>query len=116
MNQFKKTVQSRSDLYNNYIKLINGILGLTEKQVLVLSKIMELEESTPINKKLFSKENRNEIIESCHINECNLSTYLTLFKAKDILVGSIGQWSTNSSLFPVIDNNEIKVIFNITQQ
>jgi len=114
MNQFKKIVNQRYSLYNEFVKQINGILGLTPKQVLVLSKIMELSESTPNNRKLLDKENRSEIIEVCQIDECNLSTYLTLFKSKKIIVGLPGNnWIVNPTIFPVIDNNEIKLIFNI---
>lgn len=74
---------------------------------------MELEESTPINKKLFSKQNRNEIIDTCQIDECNLSTYITLFKSKGILVDISGIWSVNSMIFPNINNNKIQITFNI---
>ena len=117
MNQFQKKVQTRNNLYNEYAKLLNSLLGLTDKQVLVLSKLFELSDTTPMNKSLLCKDNRREIMEICSINECNLSTYLTLFKNKYILQGvgipPTNKWIINSSLKPSIINNEVQVIFKI---
>jgi hypothetical protein len=100
-------------LYNEYTKLLNSLLGLTDKQVLVLSKLFELNESTPNNKSLLCKDNRNEIIDSCSINECNLSTYLTLFKNKNILVQDGNKWIIYTNIKPLIVNNELQVNFKI---
>jgi len=117
MNQFQKKVQTRNNLYNEYAKLLNSLLGLTDKQVLVLSKLFELNESTPNNKSLLCKDNRHEIMESCTINECNLSTYLTLFKNKHILQGvgvpPTNKWIIHNNIRPSIVNNELQVTFKI---
>lgn len=113
MNQFQKVVQQRQQLYNEYTKLINSLLGLTPKQVLVLSKLFELTESTPFNKKLLSRNNRLEILSGCEINECNLSTYLTEFKDKGILVKTKDQWFINSDLIPKFDNSTCRLVFTI---
>jgi hypothetical protein len=116
MNQFQKKVQVRCELYNEYTKLLNSLLGLTDKQVLVLSKLFELHDTTPMNKHLLCKDNRREIMESCSINECNLSTYLTVFKQKGILFRATENrnwvWYITRSLCPRI-NNGIEVNFKI---
>jgi hypothetical protein len=113
MNQFQKKVQLRQNLYNEYTRLLNNLLGLTDKQVLVLSKLFELNDSTPITKSLLCKDNRHEIIDSCSINECNLSTYLTLFKNKGILVQEYNKWIIYTNIKPLIVDNQLQVNFKI---
>ncbi len=113
MNQFQKKVQIRNNLYNEYTKLLNSLLGLTDKQVLVLSKLFELNDTSSINKSLLCKDNRHEIIDSCNINECNLSTYLTLFKNKNILIQEGSIWKLYQGLKPLIYDNRIEVTFKI---
>jgi hypothetical protein len=113
MNQFQKKVLQRQQLYNEYTKLLNSLLGLTDKQTLVLSKLFELNDITPINKSLLNRDNRHEIIESCNINECNLSTYLTLFKNKNVLVQEGSVWKLYQGLKPLIYDNGLQVTFKI---
>lgn len=114
MNQFKKTVSQRSNLYNEYSTILNSLLGLTPKQSLVLAKLFELTETTSIRRKFLDKNNRREIEETCNIDECNLSTYLTIFKQKDILVKINNQWILNQNIVPSIYNNQLEVTFKIT--
>lgn len=114
MNQFKKTVLQRSNLYNEYTSILNGLLGLTPKQSLVLSKLFELNDTTPSTKSLLNKDNRREIEESCSIDECNLSTCLTLFKSKNLLVQENKLWRIYSGIRPNIYNNKLEIIFNIS--
>lgn len=113
MNQFKKSVTQRQQLYNEYTKIINGLLGLTNKQALVLSKLFELSDSTPITKSLLNKDNRKEVLESCSIDECNLSTYLTLFKSKEILVQEGSNWVIYKGIKPVVYNNTMEIVFKV---
>ena len=113
MNQFQKVVQQKHQLYSEYARAINCLLGLTPKQVVVFSKLLELTDSTPFNKKLLSRENRIEIFETCEINDCNLSTFLTEFKDKGVLVKVKDSWIINKSLIPIIDDNTCKLVFTI---
>jgi len=113
MNQFQKKVQLRNQLYSEYSKLLKSLLGLTDKQVLVLSKLFELSDTTPLLTSLLCKNNRREIMESCSINECNLSTYLTLFKDKELLVWDGSRWIIFDKIKPYIVNNRLQVTFKI---
>ncbi len=114
MNQFKKTVQSRSNLYNEYSTILNSLLGLTPKQSLVLAKLFELNDTTPSTKSILNKDNRRDIEESCNIDECNLSTYLKLFKSKNLLIQEGNLWKIYSGIKPIIYNNEMEITFRIT--
>lgn len=113
MNQFKKTVSQKQNLYNEYTILLNSLLGLTPKQVLVLSKLFELNDTTPSNKSLINRDNRLDIMDMCSIDECNLSTYLTLFKSKNILVQEDGKYKLYQGIKPLIYDNHIEVTFII---
>jgi len=114
MNQFKKVVPLRLNLYSEYTTILNSLLGLTPKQTLVLAKLFELTETTSITRKFLDKDNRREIEESCNIDECNLSTYLTLFKQKGILVKIKDQWILNQNIVPSIYDNQLEVIFKLS--
>jgi predicted transcriptional regulator len=113
MNQFQKVVQQKQQLYSEYARAINCLLGLTPKQVAVFSKLLELTDSTPFNKKLLNRENRLEIFETCGIDDCNLSTFLTKFKDKGVLVKVKDSWVVNKSLTPIIDDDVCKLVFTI---
>lgn len=114
MNQFKKTVSLRQNLYNEYTTILNSLLGLTPKQSLVLAKLFELNDITPSNKTLLNKHNRRDIEESCNIDECNLSTYLKIFKSKNLLVQEGSVWKLYSGIKPLIYDNQLEVTFKIT--
>ena len=113
MNQFKKSVQLKSNLYNEYTIILNSLLGLTNKQVLVLSRLFELNDTTPITKSLLNRDNRLDIIDICNIDECNLSTYFKLFKTKGIIIKESGKYKLYEGIKPLIHDNHIEMIFKI---
>jgi hypothetical protein len=90
------------------------LLDLTPKQSLVLAKLFELNDTTPSTLSLLNKQNRREIEESCSIDECNLSTYLTVFKSKNLLIQEGKIWKIYPGIKPNIYNNQLEIIFNIS--
>lgn len=81
--------------------------------MLVLSKLFELNDTTPSTKSLLCKENRRDIEEICNIDECNLATYLKIFKGKNLLVQEGNIWRIYSAIRPLIYNNQMEITFKI---
>lgn len=84
MNKLVKTV-SKTELLVEFLKSLNGILNLTDRELELLTCFVELDVNTPklpnITKNVISTENRKYIKRTLGITPDNLSRYITKFKA-----------------------------------
>lgn len=114
MNKFIKSVK-RSKLYQEYIRSINGLLNLTEKEILVLTKIIQLDVSyvklTGIPKNVVNTVNRRYLISKLGISKENLSRMIRILKNKQLLIANSdsGEIIVNRALIPDIINDRIQV-------
>lgn len=88
MNKLVKSV-SKTDLLMEFLKSLNGILDLTDRELELLAAFIELDVNTPklpnINKNVISTENRKYIKRTLGITPDNLSRYIAKFKNLGIL-------------------------------
>lgn len=114
MNKFIKSVK-RSKLYQEYIRSINGLLNLTEKEILVLTEIIQLDVSyvklTSIPKNVVNTVNRRYLISKLGISKENLSRMIRILKNKQLLIANSdsGEIIVNRALIPDIINDRIQV-------
>jgi predicted transcriptional regulator len=114
MNLLKKKV-SKSILFSEYTKILNGVLQLSNREAEVFSFLLQKDsvgDSTNIN----TKEIRAEIIKTYNISEANLSRYLGVIKNKGLIIrGQTGKWVINDLVRPVIKDNvfELKFVLEI---
>lgn len=114
MNKFIKSVK-RSKLYQEYIRSINGLLNLTEKEILVLTEIIQLDVSyvklTGIPKNVVDTVNRRYLISKLGISKENLSRMIRILKNKQLLIANSdsGEIIVNRALIPDIINDRIQV-------
>jgi hypothetical protein len=114
MNTLTKNV-SKDTLFAEYTKIINGVLGLSEREAQVFSFLLMVDsegERTSVN----SKETRKRIINTTGISAANLSRYLGVLKDNRLLVrGSTGKWVINDIVRPVIIDGmfELKFILKV---
>lgn len=114
MNKFIKSVK-RSKLYQEYIRSINGLLNLTEKEILVLTEIIQLDVSyvklTGIPKNVVNTANRRYLISKLGISKENLSRMIRILKNKQLLIANSdsGEIIVNRALIPDIINDRIQV-------
>ena len=114
MNKFIKSVK-RSKLYQEYIRSINGLLNLTEKEILVLTEIIQLDVSyvklTGIPKNVVNTVNRRYLISKLGIQKENLSRMIRILKNKQLLIANSdsGEIIVNRALIPDIINDRIQV-------
>lgn len=103
MSQFVKLVK-RNNLLREYVGVLNGYLGLTDRQSQVLSELLNL--SLTMKGSILSKGTRRAIIDKTGVGYCNLSSILTLLKMKGVLVkDSESGWRVQEQYLPQVDND-----------
>lgn len=114
MNKLVKTV-SKTDLYKEFLKSLNGILDLTDRELELLATFIEIDINTPklpnISKNVISTENRKYIRKVLGITPDNLSRYITKFKNQGILVkGRVeDEVMVSKALVPEIIGDRVQV-------
>lgn len=120
MNKLVKTVTKDTLIYE-FLKSINGILGITERELELLAKLVEFDvtydPSSGESKNVCSSKNRKIIKQNLGITPDNLSRYLTKFKNKGILIKGKAddELFVNKILIPEIikDRVQLTIIFKI---
>ena len=74
----------------DYLKLINGILGLSVKEIEVLSSFMDLSYSSMCDTK-----DRKKIIDKFNLK--NINVYIKTFKDKKLIKPVPGKWGVYSA-------------------
>ena len=114
MNKLVKGV-SKTDLYNEFLKSLNGILDLTDRELQLLSTFIQLDINTPklpnISKNVISTENRKYIRKTLGITPDNLSRYITKFKNQGLLVkGRVeDEVMVNKALIPEVIGDRVQI-------
>ena len=114
MNKLVKTVK-RSDLYKTFLNSMNGILGLTNRELQLLETMVSMELSAEEHKEwdnIIGTESRKYIHETMGIGFDNLSRYIAKFKNKGILVSDKydkDRMNVNKALIPEIIGDRIQI-------
>lgn len=114
MNKLVKTV-SKKDLNYEYLNTLNGILKLTDRQLELLAKLVELDmahdydEDGDIN--VISTTNRKLIHNELDFAYDNLSRYIKSLKKKGYLIKNKTQdgWMVNPILKPEIVKDRVQI-------
>lgn len=122
MNKLVKSV-SKADLNTEFLKSLNGILDLTDRELELLATFIAIDINPPklpnISKNVISTENRKYIRKVLGITPDNLSRYITKFKNQGILVkGKIeDEVVVNKALIPEIigDRVQITIILRVNK-
>ena len=114
MNKLVKSVPKK-DLISEFLHSLNGILGLTERELQVMAALINFdinyEEQPNINKNVANTENRRWIIKNLGVTKDNLCRYLKRMKEKGLLkVGTAeDELTVNRALIPDIINDRIQI-------
>lgn len=122
MNKLVKTIDKK-DLYFEFLTSLNGILQLTNREMELLTVLMNIDVNTPrlpdYTKNIISAENRKYIKATLGITKDNLSRYIGRFKDKGIIVKGRAddEWLINPALIPEIigDRVQISIILKINK-
>lgn len=114
MNKLVKSVD-RANLYNEFLKSLNGILDLTDRELQLLSQLVYLELDAPKlptgSRNIVSTENRKYLHHTLGIGFDNMSRYLAKFRKKGILVKGRGEdeLNVNRALLPEIIGDRVQI-------
>jgi len=112
MNKFIKTVPLSSVNYE-FLRSLNGLLGLTDREIDLLSIFLDLEnrdsKAKGQRKSIDGTANRKEIMRITTITKDNLSRYIKRLKAKRIIVRDYKEDINvlNKAILPVIIGNKV---------
>lgn len=114
MNKLVKTVD-KDNLYYEYLRALNGILQLTDRELELMAKFIELDVTfTPIpgvSKNVASTSNRKMIKSTMGITPDNLSRYIGKFKKDGLLVqGKVeDELVVNKILIPELIKDRVQI-------
>lgn len=114
MNKLVKSVK-KADLYREFLKSLNGILQLTDRELDLMVLLIDLDINTPkvpgYSKNVISTENRKYLKASTGITNDNLSRYLGKLKDKGLIVKGRAddEWMVNQALIPEIIGDRVQI-------
>lgn len=122
MNKLVKTIDKK-DLYFEFLTSLNGILQLTNREMELLTTLINIDVNTPklpdYTKNIISAENRKYIKTTLGITKDNLSRYIGRFKDKGIIIKGRAddEWLINPALIPetIGDRVQISIILKINK-
>ena len=122
MNKLVKTV-SNDQLIPEFLRALNGILRLTDRELELMTTLIKLDMSyvknPNSNKNVANRQNRKYIIENLGITKDNLSRYIKSFKEKGILKAGPAEdeLCVNKALIPEIigDRLQLTIILRIKE-
>lgn len=123
MNKLVKLVKPDTLIFE-FLRSLNGILNITEREMELLSKLIELDmkydPTLDESKNVISTRNRKIVMQELGITADNLSRYIKKFKKKGILVNGKAddEVFVNKALIPEIikDRVQLTLIFKISDE
>jgi hypothetical protein len=112
---------TKDNIYNTYFTVINGLLNLTDKEIMIVSRLYYYDHvisASVADAKLrgvllFSPEKKAEIIKDLGIKALLLNNYIASLKKKGVILveGQI-KW-LNPKFVLDIDKDAVNIIFNL---
>jgi hypothetical protein len=118
MKNFRKRV-SQKKLFSEYVKIMNGIFGLSKREAEIYSFILKLDsewkpKSEKDYKDILSGSNRKLIIRECNINKTNLSRLIIELRGKGLLAyNADGGYEVPSSIAIDLSNKTTEIVFTL---
>lgn len=115
-SQYRKKI-SKKHLYKEFVRVLNGLLQLSDREAEVLSLLMGIDANwRPVleteKKNILSTDNRRALMEETRINKNNLTKYLNTLKEKGLLVGDADTgYSINSIFMPKQTGGIVEIVF-----
>ncbi len=115
-SQYRKKI-SKKHLYREFVRVLNGLLQLSDREAEVLSLLMGIDANwypvleTEI-KNILSTDSRRALMKETRINKNNLTKYLNTLKEKGLLAGNSGEgYFINPIFMPKETGGIVEVVF-----
>ena len=123
MNKLVKGID-KNNLYYEYLKSLNGILNLTDRELTIMVKLMEydaeLDKTPDVSKNVVDATHRKRIKDEIGTTPDNLSRYIKKFKETGLLVQGKAddEVYVNRILMPEIikDRVQITIILRLNEE
>lgn len=114
MKAYRKKVK-RKHLYIEHLNILNSMLGLTSKELEVLSLLFKIaiEQKSAFGTKIdiLSTDNRKAIMNETRINKNNLSKYVALLKDRGVVMEDKDGYYINSMFLPENTDGPLEILF-----
>lgn len=114
MKVFKKVI-SKDSLHIEFVKILNGLLQLSDRESQVLALLLSLDEDRG-NNDLLSTENRRYIMDEMNLKKSNLSKYISDLKSKGVIMQDENGHYINSLFVPDVTGNISETVFILDLQ
>lgn len=123
MNKLVKTVK-KTDLYREFLRSLDGVLQLTDREQDIMVLLIELDINTPklpgYSKNVISTENRRYLKAATGITGDNLSRYIGRLRDKGLIVKGKAddEWMVNPALIPevIVDRVQITIVLRLDRE
>lgn len=123
MNKLVKGID-KNNLYYEYLKSLNGILNLTDRELTIMVKLMEydaeLDKTPDVSKNVVDASHRKRIKDEVGTTPDNLSRYIKKFKETGLLVQGKAddEVYVNRILMPEIikDRVQVTIILRLNEE
>ena len=114
MKAYRKKVKQKH-LYMEHLNILNGMLGLTTKELEVMSLLLKIaiEQKSAFGTKvdILSTDNRKAIMHETRINKNNLSKYVALLKEKGVVMHDKDGYYINKMFLPESTEGTLETLF-----
>lgn len=100
----------RGGLYREYLRLVNGVLRLTDKECELVALFLDIND---IDDEVFSARNRKEVQKKANVTSLNLNNHIVHLKKKGIIVEDNGLLVLNEKIIPIPINGNIIVAYKL---
>ena len=114
MKAYRKKVK-RKHLYIEHLNILNSMLGLTSKELEVLSLLLKIaiEQKSTVGTKvdILSTDNRKAIMHETRVNKNNLSKYVSTLKDRGVVMEDKDGHYINSMFLPEDTEGTLETLF-----
>lgn len=114
MKAYRKKIK-RKHLYIEHLNILNSMLGLTSKELEVLSLLYKIaiEQKSAFGTKIdiLSTDNRKAIMHETRINKNNLSKYVATLKDRGVVMEDKDGHYINSMFLPEATEGTLETLF-----
>ena len=104
---------NKNTFYIQYLSAINGALGLSKKEIMILSEFLKVKEALKGNDDLvFSSITRKKVQTKLGISQHNLNNYIKALKGKKALILEDSILRINKNIIPAVKDGKYSVTFN----
>jgi len=114
MKAYRKIIK-RKNLYRQFLELANPLLGLTNRELEVLTILLQIQmEQKPMfghKYDILNAQNRKFVMNETRVNKVNLSKYISRMKKLGIVLKDQDGHYINNMFIPELKDNKVEILY-----